>query len=265
MALGVRMIARSVVTAIVGAYLLLCVALFFLQRSMVFPRPALKLLTERVAKVVHIEGVLPTIAWHVPAGPGNVTIVRFHGNGSQLADEEWLALECKSRELGYFAIEYPGYGVAPGEPSQDSVLAAAEAGVQWLEKSGVARTDMVLFGQSLGTAPAIYLAGKGYGRRLILATPYTSIGDIGARAFPFLPVRLLLRDNFPAGEWAASVSQLTKVIHGTEDEVIPYDIGKALADKLPNARLQTVVGAGHNTLWDKPERLVEALRFGAAP
>jgi uncharacterized protein len=252
---------RVIFIALVSTYLLICVGLYALQRQMLFPRPHPALLTERLAKVVRIEGAFPTVAWHLPAREGSPTLVHFHGNGSQLSSEEWLAVECKERGLGWFAVEFPGYGQAPGEPSQASVLGAAEAAVQWLEKSGVKKEQMVMFGQSLGTGPSIYLASRGWGRALVLATPYTSIGDVGAGTFWWLPVKLLLRDDFPAGEWAAGVQQPALVIHGTKDEVIPFEIGSALAKKLPHAELVVLEGKGHNEIWDKKETLERALRF----
>lgn len=247
---------------LLGLYLLVCGALYALQREMVFPRPAPGPLTERLAKVVRIEGAFPTVAWHLAAPKGAPTFVHFHGNGSQLSTEEWLAVECEQRGLGWFAVEFPGYGQAPGQPSEEAVLGAAESAVDWLAKQGVAREQMVLFGQSLGTGPAVYLASKGWGRALVLATPYTSLSDIGARAFWWLPVRLLMKDVFPAGEWAAKVEQPALVFHGTADQVIPFDIGEALAKKLPRAELVVLEGAGHNDIWDKKETLERALRFG---
>jgi uncharacterized protein len=257
------MVVRSTVLALAGGYALICGGLFAMQRSLVFPRPAPAPLSERLAKVVRIEGAYPTVAWHRPAPTGARTVVRFHGNGSQLASEEWLALECKERGLGFFGVEFPGYGQAPGEPSQEAVLASAEAAVTWLEKSGVAKDQMVLFGQSLGTGPALYLASKGWGRALVLATPYTSIADVAARQFPWLPVRLLLRDPFPAAEWAAQAKQPALVFHGTGDRVIPFEVGKALTKRLPRAELVVLDGVDHNDIWDKPGMVERALAFGA--
>lgn len=250
-------------TALLIGYAAVCAGLFFAQRSLVFPRPAPAPLPERVAKVVRIQGAHPTVALHLAAVEGAATVVHFHGNGSQLAYEEWLALACKEKGLGYFGVEFPGYGQAPGEPSEASVLGAAEGAVAWLETAGVPRERMVLFGQSLGTGPAVYLASKGVGRALVLATPYTSLADIAARAFPFVPVRLLMRDTFPAGAWARSVRQPALVFHGTKDRVIPYDLGAALAKALPKAELVTLEGVDHNDIWDQPGTLERALTFAA--
>jgi pimeloyl-ACP methyl ester carboxylesterase len=260
-----KRLGRAVLYAAVGFYVLICVALYALQRQMLFPRPAPAALPERLAKVVKIDGPFPTVAWHLPAPAGAPTVVHFHGNGSQLANEEWMALECKQRGLGWFAVEFPGYGQAPGEPSQEAVIGASSAAIEWLEKSGVSKKDMVLLGQSLGTGAALYLASKGYGRALVLATPYTSIADIGARTFWWLPVRLLIRDPFPAAEWAAQATQPALVIHGTADQVIPFEIGEALSKKLPHAELLVLPGAGHNDIWDKQTTLDRALAFGATP
>lgn len=254
--------------AAAGGYLALCAALFALQRQLVFPRPAPAPLTERLAKVVHIAGSQPTVAWHLAAPPGAPTVLHFHGNGSQLAHEEWLALRCKERGLGWLGVEYPGYGAAPGEPSEQSVLAAAEGAARWLEQRGVARADMALLGQSLGTGPAVYLASRGYGRALVLLTPYTALSDVGARAFPWLPVRLLMRDKMPAGEWAPKVSAPTLVFHGTADQVIPLEIGRGLAGAIGGAELVVLEGVGHDGIWDQPgvtERILEFLARPPAP
>jgi uncharacterized protein len=258
MGISVRRVVKKLAAVLVGAYVLVCGALYTLQRQMVFPRPGPAGLTGRLGTLVEIGGEFPTVALHLPGTP---TVVRFHGNGSQLATEEWLALECKQRGLGYFAVEYPGYPRAPGEPSQQAILSSALAAVGWLEKRGVAKDQMILFGQSLGTGPAVFLAARGWGRKLVLATPYTSIGDIGARAFPWLPVRLLIRDPFPAGQWAEGVKQPTLVFHGTSDSVIPFDIGAGLAKKISGAELIVLEGVDHNDIWDQPGMLDRALDF----
>lgn len=262
MALGVRKVVLKLLALGLGGYLLVCGALFALQRAMVFPRPKPIAASASHASLVTIPGQFPTVALYAPAPEGRLTVVRFHGNGSQLASDQWLVSRCRARGLGYFAVEYPGYGLAPGEPTEESILSAVEAGVLWLEQSGVRKDQMILFGQSLGTGPALYLASRGWGRAVILGTPYTSISDVGARHFPWLPVRALLRDRFPAVEWGAEVKQPTLVFHGTADEVIPFDIGAAQARSIPSAKLIVLKGVGHNTIWDQPGMLERALTFG---
>ena len=262
MALGARKVVQKLVGVLVGTYLLVCGALYALQRQMVFPRPSPTAPNVKNASVVQIGGEFPTIALYAPAPDGGATVVRFHGNGSQLASDQWLIPRCRARGLGYFAIEYPGYGQAPGEPSEESILSAAEAGVRWLEENGVPKNRMVLFGQSLGTGPAVYLASRGWGRAVILGTPYTSIADIGARRFPWLPVRMLLKDEFPAFKWGALVKQPTLAFHGTADGVIPFDIGESQSKNIPGAKLIVLKGVGHNTIWDQPGMLERALEFG---
>ena len=260
-----KRLARVALATVVGGYLLICGGLYALQRRLVFPRPSPHELSERLAKVVQIPGPHPTVAWYREAPAGAPTVIHFHGNGTQLSGLDWFGQRCKQRGLGWFAVEYPGYGIAPGEISETSELAAAESAAQWLEKSGVGKRDMVLLGQSLGTGPAVYLASKGYGRAMVLITPYTAISDIGARNFPWLPVRLLMRDPIKALEWAPRVKIPTLAFHSTDDRVIPFQIGKGLVDAIPGAKLVVMNGVGHNGIWDPPGTTERILDFLAAP
>ena len=114
-------------------------------------------------------------ACYVPAPPSapnastttTPTIVYFHGNGDQAGwGGAFLAREMSRRHgLGFFAVEYPGYGLAagPGSPSEAAVLEASEALLVHLEGAlSVPRAAMVLVGQSIGCSPALQLAAKGW-------------------------------------------------------------------------------------------------------
>ena len=127
----------------------------------------------------------------------------------------------------------------------------------------VDRSRLVLVGQSVGTGVAVTMASKGWGSRLVLVSPYTSLPAVAAKAFPFLPTSLLMRDRFDSASKAPGLKLPTLIIHGTKDEVIPFELGEALSRAIPGAKFVPVQGAGHNDLIDREEALTALLGFVA--
>mmetsp|Transcript_52705 Transcript_52705/g.120103 ORF Transcript_52705/g.120103 Transcript_52705/m.120103 type:complete len:332 (+) Transcript_52705:60-1055(+) len=211
--------------------------------------------------------------------PGAPTLVYFHGNGDQLAwGGAYLGRAFQQLGFGFCAVEYPGYGLAQGDPSEASVLAAAEAVLKHLETAkGVDRKSMVMVGQSIGSYPASEMARRGFGSKLILISPFVSLQEMAAAVFPFLTplfraFPFFLRDRL---DNAALVPRLRPglevlVCHGTRDEVVPFKQGKALAGLFPKGtcRFEAIEGAGHNDLFAgrQPEALLKLITdFALSP
>ncbi len=242
---------RVLLGGLLGAYALLCAGLFFAQRSLVFPAPSERAGVPRGFEEVQVPGATFFI-WSRVEGDGPV-VVHFHGNGEQVGHLGWLGSEFKQRGISFVAVEYPGYPGAEGSPSEESLLTASEAALNELVKHGVARERIILEGQSVGTGVAVAMAAKGWGRKLVLLSPYTSLPDVGARAFSWMPVRLLMRDRFDSASRAVDIKVPTLIIHGTDDEVIPFELGKDLAGKIANVKFIEIPGAHHNDLWEQKQ------------
>jgi len=243
------MFALVVVLAVI--YLGLCALLFVKQRDFIYPAP-----TERApvhgTQQVRVAGAT-FYEWKRADGNGPV-VVHFHGNGEQVAYLSWLASQWAEKSVSFAAIEYPGYPEAGGSPSEAELVRTAEAALEHLVKEQhISRARIVLVGQSLGTGVAVQLAARGWGARLVLLTPYTSLTDVAASAFSIFPVRLLMLDRFDSLSIAPTLKVPTFVVHGTADEVIPFELGEKLASAIPGARFMKVPGAHHNDLWDRPE------------
>jgi fermentation-respiration switch protein FrsA (DUF1100 family) len=192
-------------------------------------------------------------------------VVHFHGNGEQVAYRTDLAELFAAQHISFAAIEYPGYAGAAGEPTEASLLEAATKGLEHLTGPlGVDKSRLVLSGQSLGTGVAVAMAKAGWGTRLLLLTPYTALPDVGAAAFPWLPVRVLMRDRFDSAARANDVVMPVTIIHGTDDEVIPVRLGQELSTRFAHATFIEVPGGHHNDLWDRPE-VVRAVRQFVKP
>ena len=225
-------------------------AAFNFQRALIFPAPT------RAREPHHglVRGA-GFVAMHFPGSP---TIVHLHGNAEQLADSEWLAGKFVERGFGFYAVEYPGYGLSAATPvSEEAIYATVEAALIALEKS-VPKDQLILQGQSLGSGIAVEMARRGHGSKLMLVAPYTSIPEVAAAAMPFLPGRLLVRDQFNSAAKASAVTLPVLLVHGSDDEVIPIRMSQTLAKLFPNATLRIVPGAHHNDLIDRPE-VLEAL------
>lgn len=197
-------------------------------------------------------------ALHVPALGDAPTIVHFHGNGEALEHQAALASSFGEQGVGFFAVEYPGYGLSSdGSPSERTLYEDAESALIHLRDSmHVPLSRIVLEGQSLGTGVAVEMAIRGYGSRLVLVSPYTSMVDMARRIAPVLPMSLLVRDRYDTAAKAPRVRIPTLIIHGSDDEIIPVAMGRRLASLFPNAHLRIVEGAHHNDIWQADRSLV---------
>jgi pimeloyl-ACP methyl ester carboxylesterase len=238
----------------VAAYVLVMLGVFVAQRRLIYPvrgsgaTPAVPGATlERLAAPG--GGTVHTL--YAPARGGAPTLVHFHGNGEELADQGELLTLFGAHGLGVLAVEYPGYGLSRGgQPSERSLYEAAEVALRDLrENKGIPRERTVLSGQSLGSGVAVEMASRGHGARVLLFAPYTSIADVANVYLPFLPNRWLVRDRFDNAAKAPRVTVPVLVVHGTDDEVIPFELGERLSGMFPNARLVKLDRARHNDLF----------------
>jgi len=246
-------------------YVGLCAAAFFLQRSMLYPAPKapIPLPASEGFDRLPLEGGSYVDVLELPAPEGAPTVVHFHGNGEQLLNQLDLGVVFRQHGLGFLAVEYPGYGASPGQPTEAGIYAAAEAALARLRQRGVPPARTVLSGRSLGTGVAVEMARRGHGSRVMLVSPYTSIVDMGALLLPFLPTSWLARDRFDSLAKAPEVELPVLILHGEQDTLIPVDMGLRLGARFPHAVVETVPGAGHNDVLERsgPERVRRMAAF----
>src|SRR6266567_4400010 len=200
-------------TAIILAagYVTGLVLLFVKQRAMLFPIPTAERTAPSAAGFPQAEEhVLTTsdgekvIIWHVPPKPGRSVVLFFHGNGDFLAGLAGRFRAVTADGSGLVALSYRGYAGSSGVPSEGGLLRDGEAAYSFATARYDARR-IVAWGFSLGTGVAVAIASGHPVRKLILEAPYTSIADVAASHFRFVPVRLLMRDPFPSDERIGSV------------------------------------------------------------
>lgn len=209
------------------------------------------------------------VALFAPPADGRAVVVFFHGNGADIAGSEWLAAPLTQGGLGVLFVEYPGYGIAPGTPSEANIYAAAERSLEELSDRGVDASRVVLVGQSLGSAVAVEMALRGHGSRMLLISPFTSIPDLVDGLIPFGLGGVFATDRFDTFAKAPEIDLETVVAHGDADWLVPLEMGVAVAERIAGAELVIFEGGGHNDLFDREEgrliRLIRDLAAGAAP
>jgi fermentation-respiration switch protein FrsA (DUF1100 family) len=151
--------------------------------------------------------------------------------------------------LGYntFIFDYRGYGESSGTPSEPGTYLDAQAAWQYLvEKRALPPDSIVLFGESLGGAIAAWLAAHEKPALLVLASAFTSVPDMAAKMYPFLPVRLLSRFEYNTIDYLRNVTCPVFVAHSPQDEIVPFAQGQALYDAAPDPKQFLELAGGHN-------------------
>ncbi len=244
---------------VIGALYLIAVAgMFILQRQLQYfptklaPTPAAMGLGDDV-QIIR----LPTpddenlVIWYAPASANQPTILFFHGNAGEVADRAPRFAAYRAAGFGAAFLSYRGYGGSTGRTTEAGLITDARTAYDWLLTQGVSAPRIALIGESLGTGVAVQLAADRPVGALVLGAPYTAVVDIAADLYPWLPVRLLMKDPFRSIDHIAAVTAPILILHGTDDAVIPYAAGRALYDAATAPTIFTTLdGAGHDALFD---------------
>jgi hypothetical protein len=187
--------------------------------------------------------------WWIPAdAPGAKTILFFHGNAGNISGRIPFAADLRDAGFNVLLFDYRGYGKSTGRPSEAGLYRDAEAVFDWLttEKTIPSR-DIILYGRSLGGGPATWLATRTTPAALVLESAFTSVPDIAAHHYSFLPVRWLARIHFDNRERLSDVEVPVLILHGRNDEIIPFSHGEALYEAAREPKRFVETAESHNS------------------
>lgn len=224
--------------------------------------PAGQVLPEAEDLTLRTADGLDLGAWLVPPrGEDRATAVLVApGNGGNRLGRVDTAKALSRRGFTVLLLDYRGYGGNPGSPSEEGLARDADAAVEALQQRGFGPEATLYFGESLGTGVVAALAQRQPPAGMLLRSPFTSLADVGAHHYPWLPVRTVLEDRFPVLEHVEDSEVPLVVVYGTADDVVPAPQSAQVAAAAPRLVDEVVFeGAGHNDAVMFGPRVAEAV------
>jgi len=178
-------------------------------------------------------------------------ILYFHGNQGDLQRWGNITEYFVDKDYDVFVMDYRTYGKSTGKLSEEALYSDAQFAYDYI-KAKYSEQEITIYGRSLGTTFATYVASKNNPKQLILETPYYSIVDVAKNRFPLIPVTQFMNYEFPTYKFINDVDCHTTIIHGTSDKVVPVSSGNKLyqTSNKTTTRFITIDDASHNNLID---------------
>ncbi|MEN1680974.1 MAG: alpha/beta hydrolase [Planctomycetota bacterium] len=250
-----RILLRTARALAIG-YLVVVLLMTFLERWLVYPAPPLAR-SDWTTEGTAIEEVEFASAdgtklhgWLVETDNADHAIVYFHGNGEQVADNGDLVEYYADRfNATVLVFDYRGYGYSEGKPNEKGVVQDGLAAQRWLaERTGREPGNVVLVGRSIGGGVAVACAAELGAKALVLQSTFSRLTDAAAHHYPWLPVRLAMRNRYDSVKRIAQYDGPLLQSHGTKDFVVPLELGRRLYDAAPGEQKRFIEfrGGGHN-------------------
>jgi len=236
---------------IMGVYAAACLALFLLQRSLIYYPPPHAAYPAPHTSTLAVPGASVKVSERPLAGER--ALIYLGGNAEDVSASLPL-LDRAFPDRALYLLHYRGYTGSTGTPTEKALVADALA---LFDQVARRHRDVVVVGRSLGTGVAVQLASQRPVSRLVLVTPFDSLAGLAARQFPYFPVRWLLRDRYDSGQYAPRVTAPTLLLAAQHDEIIPGSSTALLHSRFAPgvASLRVIQGAGHNTISESSEYL----------
>ena len=246
----------SILLPVAGIYALLVLFVFVSQSRMIFypeiPSREIMMTPDRIGLVYEpvqlvTDDGIKLDAWFMPREHARGVLLFFHGNAGNISHRLDSLQLFHDLGLAVLIFDYRGYGRSEGRISEQGTYRDAEAAWRYLaEERKIPVRDIVLFGRSLGAAVAAQLATRHTPGALMIESAFTSVPDMAADIYPFLPVRWLARFQYATGEYLASVSCPVLVVHSRDDEIIPFKHGQRLFELAKEPKQWLPIRGGHN-------------------
>ena len=156
------------------------------------------------------------------------TILFLHGNAGTLENRIHKINHFENMNINFLIIAWRGFSGNKGKPTEQGLYEDAKSAVRWLKSNGIKEKNIIIYGESLGTGVAVEIAQNKKFAGIILESPFTSMIDAGKDKYPFLPVRLLLKDKYENDKKIKNIKSPILIMHGKVDNIVPFYMGKKL-------------------------------------
>ena len=187
------------------------------------------------------------------------TILFLHGNAGSLENRIYKINHFKDINVNFLIVAWRGFSGNKGKPTEKGLYEDARSAVRWLKSNGVKENNIIIYGESLGTGVATEIAQNKNFAGVILESPFTSMIDAGKDKYPYLPVRLLLKDKYESDKKIKNVKSPVLVMHGKVDNIVPFHMGKKMYE-LANEPKYYYFSEYDDHMMEYNEKLLKALK-----
>ena len=229
-------------SSIIIVYIVLIIFVYFYQRNLLYHPAENNYQNDKIQfnyeeVFIKVNDEIELKSWIVNKDLNNLkTLVFFHGNAGDLSNRIHKLNELNKLNINILLISWRSFSGNKGKPSENSLYYDANSVVNWLNEQGVNNSDIILYGESLGTGVATELASKNSYAGVILESPFTSIADAAKIYYPYLPVSLLLKDRYDSKSKIKKINSPILIMHGKKDNIVPQIMGLELFEKANNPK-----------------------------
>jgi len=187
------------------------------------------------------------------------TILFLHGNAGSLENRIHKINHFKDMNINFLIIAWRGFSGNKGKPTEQGLYEDARSAVRWLNSLGVEDNNIIIYGESLGTGVATEIAQNKKFAGIILESPFTSMIDAGKDKYPYLPVKLLLKDKYESDKKIKNINSPILIMHGKVDNIVPFHMGKKMYE-LANEPKYSYFSKYDDHMLEYNEKLLKTLR-----
>ena len=219
---------------IILGYVLVLIFLYFNQRNLMYhPNENNYSDDQLLVKIEEVkiltEDNIELLGWyHKKNLENNKTILYFHGNAGSLENRIHKLNHFNDMNVNFLIIAWRGFSGNEGSPSEEGLYQDGMSALKWLFDKGVKEKNIVIYGESLGTGVASHLSQYRNFAGVILETPFTSMIDAAKTFYPYIPIKLLLKDRFDNKSKIKNINIPILIMHGEADQIVPFDMGKKI-------------------------------------
>ncbi len=246
-------------------YFFVLISTYLFQRSLLY-HPSennysgdhLTVLIEK--KKIKTRDNIELLGWyHNKNISNNKTILFLHGNAGSLENRIHKINHFENLNVNFLLLSWRGFSGNKGKPTEKGLYEDARSAVAWLKSKGINENDIIIYGESLGTGIATEIAQNKNFAGIILESPFTSMIDAGKDKYPYLPVRLLLKDKYESDKKIKNINSPILILHGKIDKIVPFQMGKKMFE-LANEPKYSYFSDYDDHMMEYNENLLKALK-----
>ncbi len=248
-------ILTKIIFYLIIIYIACFFALYLFQRTIMYRPNSVKPIMSDDIKNYFYEVEIQTsdnlslLAWYAKSSKEYPTIIYFHGNAGDIGDRVDNLQPFVRQGFGLLLLSYRGYGGNQGKPSEDGFYQDARAAVKFLLNTKIVElSQIIFFGESIGTGVAVQMAAEYPTKMLILQSPYTSMAELAKTKYPIFPVEWLLTEHYDSIAKFPKLGQKIIIFHGSKDTVVPAYMSEKLYSVASNAELLIEPSSDHDDI-----------------